>query len=45
VAEYTLLIAVPRRDLESASLDLEFEVTSEFDETVTHDTVFRGPEQ
>jgi len=44
VAEYTLLVAVPRQDLASASLDLEFEVTSEFGETVTHDTVFRGPE-
>jgi cytochrome c oxidase accessory protein FixG len=45
VAEYTFLIAVPREDLASASLDLEFAVTSEFGETVTHDTVFRGPER
>ncbi|NBB71800.1 MAG: cytochrome c oxidase accessory protein CcoG [Alphaproteobacteria bacterium] len=45
VAEYTLLVAVPRQELASASLDLEFAVTSEFGETVTHDTVFRGPER
>jgi cytochrome c oxidase accessory protein FixG len=45
VAEYTLLVAVPRDDLDRASLDLEFAVTSEFGETVTHDTVFRGPER
>ncbi len=44
VAEYTLLIAVPRDDLANASLDLEFAVTSEFGETVTHASVFRGPE-
>ena len=45
VAEYTVLVAVPREDLASASLDLEFQVTSEFDETVTHASVFRGPER
>ncbi len=45
VAEYTLLIAVPREDLAGASTDLEFALTSEFGETATHDTVFRGPER
>jgi len=45
VAEYTLLIAVPREDLAGASMDLQFAVTSELGETATHDTVFRGPER
>jgi len=45
VAESTLLIAVPRGELESASMDLEFVLTSEFGETVTQATVFRGPER
>ena len=45
VADYTLLIAVPRDDLAHSSIDLEFAVTSEFGETATHDTVFRGPER
>jgi len=45
VAEYTLMLAIPRAELDAASLDLAFELTSEFGETVTHDTVFRGPER
>ncbi len=44
VAEYTLLVAVPREDLAGASTDLAFAVTSEFGETARHATVFRGPE-
>ncbi len=45
VADYTFLVAVPRADLDAASLDLEFSVTSEMGEVATHDTVFRGPER
>ncbi|TVQ30723.1 MAG: cytochrome c oxidase accessory protein CcoG [Geminicoccaceae bacterium] len=44
VASYMLFVAVPRDDLETAALEVTFQVTSEAGDVTTQRSVFRGPQ-
>ena len=45
VTSYHVFVTVPAEDLPGSSLDFSFEVETADGESVTHTSVFRGPEQ